>query len=158
MSLMLIYGLAIGIIAYAQGVFDPCEVKVSNTDNAQYYLEDANRELDAPIDSCKGETEAFTDFDSTLKNISIFVFSFTCHQNVFTIVNEVKKPTQGRVDAVIAFSIGCALLLYLVVAIEGYATYGNDVKGNILLNYPQTGLVTVVSELRKNYNSDKMTS
>jgi len=142
MSLMLIYGLAIGIIAYAQGMFDPCEV--SNANNAQYYLEDANRELDATIDSCKGETEAFTDSDSTLKNISIFVFSFTCHQNVFTIVNELKNPTQRRVDTVFIFSIGCALLLYLVVAIEGYATYGNDVKGNILLNYPQTGLVTVM--------------
>lgn len=145
MSLILIYGLAIGIVAYAQGVFDPCEVSYYAS-NAQYDLEDGDRELDATMDSCKGETEVYTDFDLTLKNLSIFVFSFTCHQNVFTIVNELKKPTQQRVDTVFVFSIGCALLLYLVVSIEGYATYGNYVKGNILLNYPQTGLVTLVSQ------------
>ena len=47
-------------------------------------------------------------------------------------------------DTVLVTSIGAALILYLFVAIEGYRTYGSEVRGDILLNYPQTGLVTMV--------------
>lgn len=45
---------------------------------------------------------------------------------------------------VITASIGLALLLYLIVAFEGYRTYGSNVMGSILLNYPQTALVTIM--------------
>jgi len=79
-----------------------------------------------------------------MKNLAIFVFSFTCHQNVFSISNELKMPSKRRIDTVIAAAIGSALILYMVVAIEGYRTFGNNVKGDILLNYPQNGLVTMM--------------
>jgi amino acid permease len=85
-----------------------------------------------------------TTFESTLANLSIFIFSFTCHQNIFAVVNELKRPTHRRVSTVVATAIGCALILYFIVAIEGYRTFGDNVKGNILLNYPQTGLVTMM--------------
>jgi amino acid permease len=48
------------------------------------------------------------------------------------------------VNMVITAAIGSALLLYLIVAFEGYRTYGSNVMGDILLNYPQTALVTVM--------------
>lgn len=35
------------------------------------------------------------------QTLPIFVFCFTCHQNIFTICNEIVRPTPGRVDAVI---------------------------------------------------------
>jgi Amino acid permeases len=136
LSLVLIYSLAVGIVLFAQGVFDPCE-SMNVNDN---YLE----ETDQNIDSCKGETQMITNFDGTVQNLAIFVFSFTCHQNVFAITNELKKPTQKRVDRVIIIAIGGALVLYMMVAIEGYRTYGTQVKGDILLNYPQNMLVTVM--------------
>eukprot|EP00979_Chaetoceros_neogracilis_P008613 scaffold1911_cov266-Chaetoceros_neogracile.AAC.2 len=136
LSLILIYALAVGIVLYAQGVFDACE------NNGTHYY--PPREDDQIDDTCRGETDLFTDFDDTIKNLSIFVFSFTCHQNVFTISNELKRPTQQRIDKVIILAISSALILYMIVAIEGYRTYGSEVKGDILLNYPQTGLVTMM--------------
>jgi amino acid permease len=33
----------------------------------------------------------------TLKYMSVFVFSFTCHQNIFFVCNEIKDNTQVRV-------------------------------------------------------------
>ncbi len=154
LSLLLIYGLVIGIVAYAQDMLDPCESP--SISQADYTYEDGpvnmsmgmfnlEENVSSDDDTCRGETELVTDFGSTMKNLAIFVFSFTCHQNVFTIVNELKRPTQRRVDSVIGIAIGCALMLYLTVAVEGYKTYGSEVKGNILLNYPQNGLVTMVS-------------
>jgi amino acid permease len=137
LSLMLIYSLAIGIVLYAEGAFEPCE------DRHYYPIEDDQQNND---ETCRGELDIVTNFDSTMKNLAIFVFSFTCHQNVFSIVNELERPTQRRVDSVIALAIGSAFVLYMIVAIEGYKTYGSNVKGDILLNYPQNGLVTMVSD------------
>lgn len=137
LALILIYSLAIGIILFAQGVFDPCE----NNSNLQYYQEG---EYGPRADACQGETQMVTSFDGAVKNLAIFVFSFTCHQNVFAITNELRRPTQSRVDTVIFLAIGSALVLYLAVAIEGYRTYGTEVKGDILLNYPQNMLVTAM--------------
>lgn len=138
LSLILIYGLAVGVVLFAQGVFDPCERSVNLNDN---YFEENGHNAD---NNCKGETQMVTNFDGAIQNLAIFVFSFTCHQNVFTITNELKKPTQRRVDRVIILAIGCALVLYLTVAIEGYVTYGTKVKGDIILNYPQNMLVTAM--------------
>ena len=136
LSLILIYTLAVGVVLYAQGVFDACE-----TNDTYYY---PPKEDDQGDQVCQGDTDLVTDFDDTIKNLAIFVFSFTCHQNVFTITNELKRPTQQRVNRVIIISISSALILYMIVAIEGYRTYGSEVKGDILLNYPQTGLVTMM--------------
>ena len=136
LSLILIYALAVGIVLYAQGIFDACE-----KNDTHYY---PPREDDQSDEVCVGETHLFTDFDDTVKNLAIFVFSFTCHQNVFTISNELKRPTPERVNKVIILAISSALILYMIVAIEGYRTYGSEVKGDILLNYPQTGLVTMM--------------
>lgn len=140
-SLGLIYMLAIVILLYAQGVFEPCQ--------------DQNQQQNQEQDDnpCRGGTQLITTFDSTIKNIAIFVFSFACHQNTFTIVNELKNATRKRVDTVFVSAILLALILYLVVAIEGYRTYGSEVKGDILLNYPQTGLVTMVSLYTCSYQS-----
>jgi len=92
---------------------------------------------------CKGETYLITSIPQIIKNLSIFVFSFTCHQNIFTVVNEISNRTTKRIDTVITLTIYTALVLYLIISIEGYKTYGNYVKGDILLNYPQTsGIVT----------------
>jgi amino acid permease len=149
LSLVLIYAMAICIVLYAEGVFDPC---------LKYYYaaiegDDATRIVTSFIDrvapnldleSCQGSTFMVTTFESTLANLSIFIFSFTCHQNIFAVVNELKRPTRRRVSAVVATAVGCALILYLTVAVEGYRTFGDSVKGNILLNYPQTGLVTMM--------------
>merc|ERR1712151_233091 len=77
-----------------------------------------------------------------IKNLAIFVFSFTCHQNVFAVVNEISSRSQKRVDTVIVLTMISALLIYSIVSIEGYNTYGSEVKGDIMLNYPETFMVS----------------
>jgi hypothetical protein len=143
LSLVLIYALAVGVVLYAQGVLDPCELSSSSlslmadggggepttstgtgtgTSASSYYNEMMEETTEYLLDqdnedttSCRGDTAFVTNFDSTVKNLAIFVFSFTCHQNVFSIVNELKNPTQTRVDITIAIAIGGALLLYFIV-------------------------------------------
>jgi amino acid permease len=50
-------------------------------------------------DSCggmegRGRVEAFVLNGETLSKLTVFVFSFTCHQNIFSIVNELKSSCQ----------------------------------------------------------------
>jgi len=91
---------------------------------------------------CQGETMIMASFSDGIKNLAIFVFSFTCHQNIFAVVNEISNRSQRRVDTVIVLTIISALLIYFIVSIEGYNTYGSQVKGDILLNYPETLIVS----------------
>lgn len=51
---------------------------------------------------------------------------------MFSILNEIKDNSPGSIVAVIASSIGSAASIYVLVAITGYFTFGNDVKGNIV--------------------------
>lgn len=122
-ALVFVFMLAGGIVAYASGVADPCEG-----------FNDMN--------NCRGEVVAVTNASSMISKLPIFIFAFTCQQNIFPVVNEISFRSQSRINLVIVFSIGFALILFTIVATEGYRTYGSFVKGDILSNYPETGKVT----------------
>jgi amino acid permease len=79
----------------------------------------------------------------TLKVFSIFVFAFTCQQNIFAVCSELRNATIARIDAVISASIGVAWVVYMVVAVAGFETYGDAVKSNILVSYPVSVVVSV---------------
>ncbi|KAJ3407450.1 hypothetical protein HDV05_005411 [Chytridiales sp. JEL 0842] len=74
--------------------------------------------------------------------LPIFVFAFTCHQNIFSIYNELIDNTFKRIGKVIRLSIGTALIIYQVVGILGYLSFGNTVKSNIIQMYPSSLLIT----------------
>jgi amino acid permease len=57
-------------------------------------------------------------------------------QNVFSVVHELRNPTQARVDAITSGAIGTALVVYGVIAVAGFFTYGTEVESNILVSYP----------------------
>jgi amino acid permease len=95
------------------------------------------------IDVCRGDFVPFTDAERTLKKMTVFIFSFTCHQNIFSIVNEIQDHTQSRVNGVISISILAAMVINLVVSITGYSIYGSFVQTNVLLSLPTNVLVTV---------------
>ena len=98
-----------------------------------------------PIDECKGEFDHSPhDIKKFLGVLSIFVFSFTCHQNIFPITNELKNPNNKRLNSVIILSILVCLTFYCVVSYSGYHTYGSNVKSDILENYPRNTMFTVV--------------
>jgi amino acid permease len=55
---------------------------------------------------------------------------------MFYIVNELKRPTIGRINTVIGLSVGTVTILYTVVIFCAYGTYGNNLHSDMLLNYP----------------------
>ena len=122
-ALVFVFMLVITIIAYANDHADPCE---------------------SSDDSCRGDVEAYTNIGMTISKIPIFVFSFTCHQNIFPIVNEIELLSQKRLNIVICCSISLALITFATVALEGYKTYGSLVRGDILINYPKTKQISVL--------------
>ena len=94
-------------------------------------------------DVCKGSTINGKVDIHTFQVLSIFVFGYTCQQNVFAVTNEMERPTQSRVDTVIALSIGTAFFVYMIVAGAGYSTYGDEVESDILVNYPENYLTSI---------------
>ena len=120
-----------GAVLYSIGIdgLDPCS-DFSPSEDAQ---------------QCVGAKPAFTTFSSTMSNLAVFVFSFTCHQNIFTVCNELSPSNRQRnVDLVILVAIGASLCLYLLVAWSGLLTFGDSLQSDILLNYPQSALVTTM--------------
>jgi len=77
------------------------------------------------------------------KTMTIFVFGFTCHQNIFSVVTEIKRPTSQRISFVIFFSLFIACSVYIAVAWSGYHTFGKKVQGDILDNYNASPAVDV---------------
>mmetsp|Transcript_19567 Transcript_19567/g.61989 ORF Transcript_19567/g.61989 Transcript_19567/m.61989 type:complete len:536 (+) Transcript_19567:120-1727(+) len=93
-------------------------------------------ERDQPRDECRGPVEGGPS-PETLRILSIFIFGFTCQQNIFAVVNELARPSARRVGLVIAASVGISLALYLVVAVGGFLVYGNRVHKDVLINFPE---------------------
>jgi amino acid permease len=71
----------------------------------------------------------------TLQSFPVMVFAYTCHQNMFSILNEIKDNSPRRTTGVILGSIGSAASIYVLVAITGYLSFGNSILGNIVGMY-----------------------
>jgi amino acid permease len=158
--------LIIMVVSYAQqwGSPDPCDDASDGQGNgsASYYGDGSSSYYENADDYCHGPVVAFTSVSDTMQKLPIFIFAFTCQQNVFAIVNELGNANNDGNDnnngngshasstihqktkSVISYSISLALVVYLVVALEGYRTFGAYTKGDILLNYPQTPKVTLM--------------
>ena len=70
------------------------------------------------------------------KAFGVFVFAFTCHQNILPIQNEARKNSPTAMAQIISFSVGFSTFLYIIEAVFGYATYGSSIKDVILDNFP----------------------
>jgi amino acid permease len=51
---------------------------------------------------------------------------------MFSVLNEISNNSHFRTTSVVTFSIGLACSIYLLVAITGYLSFGNNVGGNIV--------------------------
>lgn len=88
----------------------------------------------------------------TLSSFPIFVFAYTCHQNMFAIINELKSDekdgsTTRQANVIIRNAIATACASYLVVGILGYLTFGNDVNANIITMYPKNSIASLIGRL-----------
>ncbi|KAI5867546.1 transmembrane amino acid transporter protein-domain-containing protein [Durotheca rogersii] len=78
-----------------------------------------------------------------LASLPVVIFAYTCHQNMFSILNEINDNSPRNIMGVISSSIGSAAGIYVLVAITGYLTFGNDVNGNIVSMYPASVASTI---------------
>lgn len=88
----------------------------------------------------------------TLASFPIFVFAYTCHQNMFAIINELKNDdrdgsTTRQSNIIIRNAILIACASYLVVGILGYLTFGKKVNANIITMYPRDSVASLVGRL-----------
>lgn len=98
-------------------------------------------------DGGKGKLSAFPESGEImdfLRVIPIYIFAFTCHQNSFTITNELKKNTLNRLNIVILNSLLLCIIIYCIVGYSGYFSYGSLVCGDILESYPNIIAVAIV--------------
>ena len=100
--------------------------------------------LDFSEGGCKGTESLFLWTTDTVRVMPIFIFNFSCQQNVFTIVNELKDPTPLRVNSVILASVCVSGALYLVVAVSAYKTFGSLVVSDILQMYPGEATIDIL--------------
>ncbi|KAJ3126731.1 hypothetical protein HK098_007187 [Nowakowskiella sp. JEL0407] len=82
------------------------------------------------------------DLQKFLTVLPIFVFAYTCHQNVFSVYNELIDNSSERIFKVITTSSYVAHWTYQLVAILGYLTFGNSVSSNIIANYPNSAMIS----------------
>ncbi|KAL6120802.1 hypothetical protein NUSPORA_02404 [Nucleospora cyclopteri] len=76
-----------------------------------------------------------------------FVFSFTCHQNIFYVYSELEDNSIGRMKKLILLTAFSAFILYLTFGGSNYLLFGSKVKENVLMNYPEDYLTTIVHGL-----------
>lgn len=62
----------------------------------------------------------------------VFIFAFTCHQNMFLVAEEMKDRTLTKLNTVAALAQSSAFCLFLLAIIFPYITYGLTVKSNFL--------------------------
>ncbi|CAI6308735.1 unnamed protein product [Periconia digitata] len=80
---------------------------------------------------------------SAMAAFPVIVFAYTCHQNMFSILNEISDNSHFRTTSVIFASIGSACALYILTGITGYLSYGDNIKGNIVSMYPTAAASTI---------------
>ncbi|KAI1263454.1 transmembrane amino acid transporter protein-domain-containing protein [Xylariaceae sp. FL1019] len=78
-----------------------------------------------------------------LASLPVVIFAYTCHQNMFSILNEIKNNTPKSILGVISTSIGSAAGVYVLVSVTGYLTFGDDIHGNIVSMYPPSIASTI---------------
>ncbi|KIW71175.1 hypothetical protein PV04_03370 [Phialophora macrospora] len=78
-----------------------------------------------------------------LSSFPVIVFAYTCHQNMFSILNEIKDNSHFRTTAVLTASNGTAAAIYILVAITGYLSFGNEIGGNIVAQYAPSVSTTI---------------
>ncbi|KAJ1822932.1 hypothetical protein GGH91_001374 [Coemansia sp. RSA 2671] len=90
----------------------------------------------------KGDVVLFKWSKEFFTHLPVFVFAFTCHQNIFSVYNELRDNSSKQVNGTIKLSIGSACAVYQWIAILGYLTFGSKVAPNLLTMYDNGPVIT----------------
>ncbi|KNC84751.1 hypothetical protein SARC_03042 [Sphaeroforma arctica JP610] len=104
------------VFAYSVDIFDPCDGKASD---------------------CQGDAvAAIWDFGAIMRAFPVFVLGFCVGPVLFNIYNAMDHQTTKRMDISAGITISLVTVLYTIIALCGYFTYGENVTSNILDSYP----------------------
>ncbi|KAG0144482.1 hypothetical protein CROQUDRAFT_659912 [Cronartium quercuum f. sp. fusiforme G11] len=74
--------------------------------------------------------------------VPVYVFAYTCAQNIFSVQNELIENTKPRMKIVLSTAIGGAALIYELIGTLGYLTFGSHVSSNLIADYHHSLLIT----------------
>ncbi|WWD22334.1 hypothetical protein CI109_106825 [Kwoniella shandongensis] len=96
------------------------------------------------VSPTRGEVVLVRFGQNTMSSFPVQVFAYTCSQNLFPIYNELENKSQKRMNTVIGTSIGSAAVVYEILGIVGYLTFGSKVGSNVIAMYPPTSLIVAL--------------
>ncbi|PWU96477.1 arginine permease [Trypanosoma cruzi] len=73
--------------------------------------------------------------NGAIEGLSIFMFSYLCHMNCFSIFGEMRKPSARRMTLHTACSMSLCCIAYIVAGFFGYADFGDEVTDTVLVFY-----------------------
>ncbi|EOB12155.1 Putative amino acid permease [Nosema bombycis CQ1] len=82
---------------------------------------------------------------SYIKNLCHFVFSFTCHQNIFTLQNSMENYNKRHLKITSGFSFVSAVVIYSIFGWISYIALGNNLKTSYLEAQPEDHLKVAIS-------------
>jgi amino acid permease len=92
----------------------------------------------SPTSCPPGPILAYNGFNGAMNAMPTLALAYTCQMSTPTLWNEMERPTRARMSIVYASALGTGMVLYLLVGVFGYVTFGDRVQPNILSSYPMT--------------------
>ena len=86
---------------------------------------------------------------NSTRALAVFIFAFTCHQNIFSVHNSVTSADASptKMSRLINTCVCISAVIYLAFSSLSYCTFGSDAKPNVFLNYPNIGWPYFVGRL-----------
>ncbi|CBY32108.1 unnamed protein product [Oikopleura dioica] len=81
------------------------------------------------------------DFSGVFKVLPIFALSFTCQAQFFVIYASIADASNAQMLRIMKKTIGLVGFVYIYVGFFGYSLFQEDVKGNMLLNFPRDNIL-----------------
>eukprot|EP01083_Nonionella_stella_P022252 61556_1 len=88
-----------------------------------------------------------TQFLSFMTILPIYTFGFLCHQNAFSITNELSNSNMNRLNIVNVSSISIVVVVYALISMCSYYSFGDKTLSDALDNYPQDKTIFIVTRL-----------
>ncbi|PWU95579.1 arginine permease [Trypanosoma cruzi] len=83
----------------------------------------------------RDDVAMFKSGNGAIEGLSIFMFSYLCHMNCFSIFGEMRKPSARRMTLHTACSMALCCIAYIVAGFFGYADFGDEVTDTVLVFY-----------------------
>ncbi|CBH13509.1 amino acid transporter, putative [Trypanosoma brucei gambiense DAL972] len=97
------------------------------------------------------DVEMFKSGNRAIEGLSIFMFSYLCHMNCFSIYSEMRKPSARRMTLHTTYSMSMCCVVYIIAGFFGYTDVGNksvetvfeiyDVKGDVMMAIAFAGML-----------------